>query len=348
MVAVQSDNRRTRANAHGTLSLLMSLPDAIRTALSDAHLDQLSTAHRRVRVEFTATPAAFAERIVGADAAIVWSSFWPPSGVFARAHRLRWVQSIQVGVDGLMTAELLAASGVVVTASKGPMGPSMAEHIVALMLVLTRKLSGFAADQREGRWRSGAEVSASGGMVELFGKTVALLGVGEVGGRVARICRDGFEMRVIGLTRNKRDCPYVHRYFDRSELHEALAEADVVALSMPVTPDTARIVDEAALAAMKPSAFLINVARGGLVDEAALIEALRSGRIGGAGLDAFAVEPLPQESPLWHLPNVVITPHVSPRTDRVGDHLVDFWCENIRRFAEGEALHGLVDREAGY
>ena len=185
-------------------------------------------------------------------------------------------------------------------------------------------------------------------MVQLFGKTIAILGVGQVGGHLARICRVGFGMRVLGLARTRLDHPHVDRYVDRAELPAALAEADVVALCLALTPATERIVDAAALAAMKPSALLVNVARGGLVDESALIEALRAGRLGGAGLDATAVEPLPADSPLWDLPNVIITPHVAPGRDRLAEHLTDFWCENLRRFAEGEPLLGVVDREAGY
>jgi phosphoglycerate dehydrogenase-like enzyme len=115
-----------------------------------------------------------------------------------------------------------------------------------------------------------------------------------------------------------------------------------------VTPATEGLIDAAALAAMKPTAYLLNVARGRLVDEAALVNALAAGRLAGAGLDAVAVEPLPDDSPLWRLPNVIITPHTSAITDRLGDHFVDFWCDNLRCFAEGEPLRGLVDKHAGY
>jgi phosphoglycerate dehydrogenase-like enzyme len=244
----------------------------------------------------------------------------------------------------LLTPELVAAEHVVVTSSKGPMAPAMAEHAAMLMLALARDLPGFLQAQSEKTWRWNTTK-----MDQLYQKTVAILGVGEVGGCLARICKVGFGMRVLGLARTRVDNPCVDRYFPREELPAALAEADVVALCLALTPATRHIINAVALAAMKPTALLVNVARGGLVDESALIEALRNGRLAGAGLDATAVEPLPVESPLWTVPRTIITPHVAPSRDpRVKVQLVDFWCENIRRFAEGEPLRGIVNRHEGY
>jgi phosphoglycerate dehydrogenase-like enzyme len=313
-------------------------------AVADAQRRRLLHAHPRVTVELVDTREAFEARLPQADGVV--TSFAVPDGLLARLPRLRWVHVMSAGVERMLTPELAAAERVALTASKGPMGPLMAEHAVALMLALARNLPGFQRDQAEHRWR---RMMAEGRhVVELVGKTIAVLGVGEVGGRVARICRVGLGMRVLGMARTRRDNPHVDRYFEPAELHAALAEADVVSLSMPVTAATHRILDRAALAAMRPTAYLINVARGQLVDEAALIDALRAGRIAGAGLDAVAAEPLAPDSPLWDLPNVIITPHTSAVTDRLGDHFVDFWAENIRRFAEGQRLLGEVDRQAGY
>jgi D-2-hydroxyacid dehydrogenase (NADP+) len=259
--------------------------------------------------------------------------------------RPRWIHSLAAGVDRLLTPELLAAEHVTVTSSKGPMGPLMAEHAVMMMLALARDLPGFMRDQSERRWRFLADERP---MVDLLGKTVAILGVGNVGSHVARICKLAFGMRVLGMARTRRDDPHVDRYFDRAELLDALAEADFVVLALALTPETDGIVDAAALAAMKESAYLINVTRGAQVDETALIEALRSGSIAGAGLDSVTQEPLAADSLLWDLPNVIITPHVSPGRDRFAERMVDFWCENIRRFADGEELLGQVNRVAGY
>jgi len=185
-------------------------------------------------------------------------------------------------------------------------------------------------------------------MSQMLGKTIAILGVGSFRGNFARICKVGFGMKVLGMARTSSGDPHVDRYFQRDELNAALAEADVVALCLPITSDTERIIDAAALAAMKPTAYLINGARGELIDEEALVDALESGRLAGAGLDSTTVEPLPQESPLWAMPNVIITPHLSPGTDELGKSMVDFWCDNIRRFAENETLLYIVDRNSEY
>jgi phosphoglycerate dehydrogenase-like enzyme len=313
-------------------------------AVSQTQRRRLLDAHPRVTVELVDTREAFEARLPEADGAV--TSFGIPDGLLASARKLRWVHAMSAGVERMLTPELAAAEHIALTASKGPMGQLMAEHVVALMLALARNLPGFQRDQAEHRWR---RMMADGRhVVELVGKTIAILGVGEVGGHVARICRVGLGMRVLGMARTRRDNPHVDSYFEPAELHAALAEADVVSLSMPVTAATHHIIDRAALAAMKPTAYLINVARGQLVDEAALIAALRAGQIAGAGLDAFAAEPLAADSPLWELPNVVITPHTSAVTDRLGDHFVGFWADNIRRFAEGQPLLGVVDRQAGY
>ena len=185
-------------------------------------------------------------------------------------------------------------------------------------------------------------------MSDLFGKTVLILGVGGIGGHLARTCRVGLQMRVLGTARTRRDDPHVERYVAPHELPAALGEADFAVLCLALTAETQGIIDAAALAAMKPSAYLINVARGGLVDEPALIAALQAGRIAGAGLDCMAAEPLPDESPLWAMPNVIITPHIGNGRDTTPRHVIAFMRENIRRFAEGEPLLGIVDRHARY
>jgi phosphoglycerate dehydrogenase-like enzyme len=313
--------------------------------LGKAVLRRLADAHPHVRVVFADDVAEFSTRAAEADAVLVSPPFSiPPEWLAAGAH-LRWVQAASAGVDFLLTSELRTAHHVAVTSTKGPMGPLMAEHVVMLMLALARDLPGFLQDQVERRWRHMVDERP---MIQLLGKTIAILGVGAVGGNLARMCKAGFGMTVLGLARTRRNDLYVDRYFDQEELHASLAQADFVALTLPLTPATAQIIDTAALAAMKPTAYLVNVSRGGLVDEEALVAALRSGRLAGAGLDATAVEPLPASSPLWEMPNVIITPHVAPARDRLGEHMVDFWCENIRRFAEGHEMLGAVDRLAGY
>jgi D-2-hydroxyacid dehydrogenase (NADP+) len=326
--------------------VLVGISSGLRTTIGERALSKLYQAHPQVRIELVDDPAQFAAAGHQADALImvappfvVEPAWLPPQG------RLGWVQSIPAGVNHLLTPDLVAASQVAITSTKGPMGSLMAEHVVLLMLALARDLPGFLDDQRARRWRHMVDERP---MRQLFGKTIAILGVGAVGGALARICKVGFGMTVLGMARTRLDNPYVDHYFDHDELHTNLAQADFVALCMPLTAQTERIIDAAALAVIQPTAYLVNIARGALVDEAALIDALRQGRLAGAGLDATAIEPLPADSPLWAMHNVIITPHVAPARDRLGEHMVEFWCENIRRFVEGQPLLGLVDRQAGY
>jgi phosphoglycerate dehydrogenase-like enzyme len=305
---------------------------------------RLGLAHPDVRVNLTSDRTAFDALAREADAAFLgWGPFRLPAEAIGAG--VRWVQTTSAGVPPWLLAALRDHPEVAFTSSKGPMGASMAEHGAALILSLARDLPGHQRDQAARRWR---EMEETRGMVLLEGKTAAILGVGAVGGHLARILRAGLGMRVLGMARASRGHPHVDRYFTREELLEVLPEADVVALALPRTGETARILDRAALRAMKRGAILVNLSRGGLVDEAALAEALESGALRGAGLDVFEREPLPPESPLWQLPSVVITPHASAVTDAAAEAIVSFWCENIRRFAQGEPLLGTVDRAAGY
>lgn len=310
--------------------------------LDEAGRATLAGAHPLANVHFVRTAEEFAAALPGADGALAYFPLTPP--LLAGAPRLRWFQAMYAGVDRFWGPEI-AGSPVVVTATKGPMAIAMAEHMVALMLTLTRRIPAAIRRQQEPRWE---QSFPEGDPVDLHGKTLVVLGTGGVGGEVARIGKLAFGMRTIGLARTTATHPYIDTFVQQAQLHEALAVADVVALAMPITATTARIIDAAALAAMKPTAYLVNVSRGKLVDEAALAEALAAGRLAGAGLDVFSVEPLPTDHPLWRAPRLVITPHVSQQSDRKVERNVAFWAENIRRFAAGEPLQGLVDKALGY
>jgi phosphoglycerate dehydrogenase-like enzyme len=306
-------------------------------------LARLAQAHPHAEVVFATTPAEFAAALPDCDGAITGFPLAPD--LLARASRLRWLQTQGAGVERLLTPELIAAP-LTITATKGPMNILMAEHALALLLALARQLPAFVRDQQQRRWRR--YPAERGPLVSLVGKTLLVLGVGGVGGEVARMAKLAFGMRVLGVMRTQRDHAYIDASIDPTTWQAALSQADAVSLSLPLTPATAGIIDAAALAAMKLGAFLINVARGQLVDEAALVAALAEGRLGGAGLDATAVEPLPADSRLWELPNVLITPHTSAITDDLGERFVAFWAENIGRFVEDQPLRGLVDKQAGY
>lgn len=328
------------------LFVLAGIPMGVRHALGEDEVQRLTSAHPHAEVVMVDDPDQFTTLLPRADAVLVWVSMAQMlTPALHPGSRLRWIHGLAAGVDELLTPAVVGADHILLTSSKGPMGPMMAEHALLLMLALARDLPGFLRDQGERRWHRFGDAMP---MVDLFGKTALIMGVGAVGGHLARICKVGLQMHVLGTARTRRDNPHVARYIERPDLHIALSEADFVVLCLAHTPETDRIIDAEALAAMKPTAYLVNVTRGRLVDEEALVTALREGRIAGAGLDATAVEPLPAESPLWEMPNVIITPHVSPGRDRMGHELVDFWCDNIRRFAEGRPLRGVVDRHARY
>jgi phosphoglycerate dehydrogenase-like enzyme len=306
-------------------------------------LERLRHAHERATVRIAQTPEEFGKLLPAADAVV--TGFGITDELLAAAQRLRWLQIQSAGAERALTPSL-AKSPVTITSSKGPMDVPMAEHVITLMLALARDLPAFFRDQTRQEWRR--YPVQRGPLLEMRGRTILVAGVGGVGGEVARMCKSGFQMRVLGLARRRREHPFVDAFFDRERLPVALGEADFVSLTLPSTPETRHFVDERFLALMKPTSYLINIARGHLIDEVALVKALESGQIAGAGLDAFAAEPLDPRSPLWRMPNVIITPHTSAITDRLGDHFVDFWSENIRRFVEGEPLLGLVDKNAGY
>jgi D-2-hydroxyacid dehydrogenase (NADP+) len=180
-------------------------------------------------------------------------------------------------------------------------------------------------------------------MVDLSCKTLLILGVGATGGYLARLAQVGLGMRVLGLARMRQDHPHVNRYIARHELHQALGEAGAVALCLPLTSATS-----GSWPRCGPERSWSTSHGGGLVDEAALDEALRAGRLAGAGLDATTVEPPPEASPRWTMPSVIITPHIATYGDRNDREVVAFWRENLHRFADGEPLLGGVDRQARY
>jgi len=272
------------------------------------------------------------ERAGQADVLVV-SGLWRNS-LIASLPKLRFVQSFSAGTDQYDVA-LFARRGVRLANAQGVNERAVAEHAMALTLALTRQLHKARDNQRERRWR---------GMIgdralreqELGGGTLVVVGLGHIGMRLARLAR-AFEMRVIGVRRTATPAPEAaDEVVAVTGLEGALAKADVVALTCPLTQETEGLIGVAALKALKPGALLINVARGKVVDEAALLTALSDGRVGAAALDCFHDEPLPAESPFWTLPNVLITPHSAGETGRYEANLVDILVENIERLLRGE------------
>ena len=226
----------------------------------------------------------------------------------------------------------------------------MAEHILAMMLMHARNMPAFFDAQRGHRWLEGRERPV---IREMGGKTLGIIGLGNIGDEAAQRAHD-FGVRVIGTRRTVTPADvaarpaYIDELLPLSELHTLLGESDFVLLSLPLTKESRGLLDEAEFNAVKPGAFLINIARGAVVDEPALIQALTAGRLGGAALDVFEPEPPAADSPLWDMPNVILTPHISGGSADAGDRYVDFFIVNLQRFLAGEPLVNVYDPVRGY
>lgn len=265
--------------------------------------------------------------------------------VVAASPDLVWVQSPSAGVDRYLDNEpLMSTDRIVLTNMRAVHGPTIADHSFAMLLMLTRNMRVHESNQREREWDRG-EARAG---IALEGRTMFVVGLGGIGTEIARRA-DGFGMRVIASRRSDKPAPdFVDRVGKPDDLYEMLAEADVVAIALPLTPETEGLFDEKAFAAMKNGAFLLNVGRGRIVDTNALMAALDSGRLAGAGLDVTDPEPLPEDHPLWGYEQVVITPHTAAVADLTRERWWALYRENIRRFGAGEPLLNTVDKAAGY
>ena len=250
------------------------------------------------------------------------------------ASQLKFIQSICAGTDQYDQA-LLRDRGIRLASAAGVNAQAVAEHAMALMLALCRRLPEARDHQNARRWRGMiSEIAARED--QLSGKTLLIVGMGRIGARLARLAQ-AFEMRVIATKRDTAAAPAgADAVYPHHRLRELLGQADVIALTCPLTPETENLIDAAALASMKPTAHLINVARGRVVDEAALIDALQQRRIAAAGLDVTREEPLAASSPLWTMANVLITPHTAGETQCYEDAVIDILLENLHRLWRGE------------
>lgn len=260
-----------------------------------------------------------------------------PAGYYGKAPGLRWVQSIGAGVDDLLRDSSLRPA-IALTRVTGLFGPQIAEYVMAHLLATAQDLRRAYAAQSRRAWEQWEPAL-------LRGRCLGVAGLGEIGRTIAERAR-AFGMDVVGLRRGEGPSPGVERTYGFARMDEFLPLADYIVISLPLTPETRHLFGGPQFSRMKHGAWLVNVGRGPVVDTAALIDALRSGHLGGAILDVIETEPLPADSPLWAMPNVTITPHISGLSDPA--YVSDFFCDNARRFADGLSLRGLVDRERGY
>jgi phosphoglycerate dehydrogenase-like enzyme len=279
------------------------------------------------------TPGDIEQRIGDADVVVV-SGLWR-NALLDRAPRLRFIQAVSAGTDQF-DREALRARGIRLASARGVNARAVSEHAMALTLALARKLPEARDNQSRHVWRgmlSGIDERED----ELGGKTLLIVGLGSIGSRLAALAK-AFDVRVIGVKRDPSTggeaADSVHGL---AELAALLPRADFVALTCPLNRDTERIIDGEALSRMKRSACLINVARGGCVDEPALVRALRDRAIAGAAIDVTTEEPLPSASPLWDLTNALITPHTAGETQRYEDNVLDILVDNLNRLWRGES-----------
>ena len=329
--------------------------------LSDELLERIRAVSERIIVTQHTAPNAEqipAQAFEPAQVLVTYGALPRPDQV----PRLRWVQLNSAGADHVI-AHPLFAEDIIFTTTSGLHALNIGEYAFASILAWTRHLPELFDLQRKSEWPDDRWKRFT--PLELRSATIGIVGYGSIGREVGRLAK-AFGMRVLALKREAHSTqehgvyeipalgdplgalPDVIYGPDAGALREMLAQCDYVVLAVPLTPQTRGMIGEAELRAMKPTAYLVNIARGEVCDEAALIRALTDGQIGGAGLDVFVQEPLPQDSPLWKLPNVILTPHIAGFSPNYEQRAIDIFCQNLQRYIAGQPLLNLVDKTSGY
>ncbi|KOP66665.1 2-hydroxyacid dehydrogenase [Bacillus sp. FJAT-18019] len=261
--------------------------------------------------------------------------------VLSNDSQLKWIQAWSAGVDKMPLSEL-ENKGIQLTNASGVHSIPITEHIFAMILAYTRNLHLAIRQQSNNKW------DTSGSFTELAGKTIVIVGVGQIGSHAAKVAQ-AFGMRTVGVRHSGKSDPHVEVMYKVDQLEEALAEGDYVVNILPLTSETRGLFDKAKFAAMKDSAFFVNVGRGPTVVTDDLVEALQSGVLAGAGLDVFEEEPLPSDHPLWSMDNVIMTPHMAGDTDRYSERVMDIFLENLQHYVNREPLsRNVIDYSKSY
>jgi phosphoglycerate dehydrogenase-like enzyme len=287
------------------------------------------------------TPEAIAREIVDAD--VVYG--WPTLEQFQAAKQLTWIQAPSAGVEMLCSIPEVVASDVTITNARGAHARVIAEHTFAMLLAFTRGLHRFEQDKAARRW---SREQAIPDVLEIAGWTMGIVGYGQIGQQVARRAL-GFEMDVLAVDVNPMpDAPHGVEVRGLAFLPELFERSDVVVIAAPYTPETRHMIGADLLNRMKPTAYFLVESRGGIVDEPALVDVLKKGKIAGAGLDVFEQEPLGADNELWDVPNLIMTPHLAGASIQKDRRCVEILRENLGRFQRGEPLMNLVDKQRGY
>jgi phosphoglycerate dehydrogenase-like enzyme len=329
----------------------------IPTKFSDPLVQKIVDVSSQISVEKRKIEDREWPRDLNTDAEIVYAMNAVPD--HSQAPDLRWIQVHSAGVNHLIDKPLWD-SDIKITTTSGIHAPNMGQYVMAQILSFANRVNRWGDYQRQHEWPKGRwELFLPD---ELRGKTLGILGYGSLGREIARLAR-GFGMTILATKRDAKsivDHGYAipgtgdpegmiaDRIYPSEATRWVVTESDYIVVTLPLTPKTHHLLDEDLLKAMKPNCFLVNVGRGELINEAALIRALDNEWIAGAGLDVFEEEPLPSDSPLWSMPNVIISPHISGFTPHYDDRAIDVFVENLRRYLNYEPLINLVDRDSGY
>jgi phosphoglycerate dehydrogenase-like enzyme len=324
---------------------------------TDAQLDRLRAVSPRLVVEQrTCRSAEEVTQALDPTVAVLYTV--RPVLDLTHAPNLAWVQAHSAGVDYFIDTPLWQSS-IPITTMSGIHATTIGEYVLTMMLALTYRVPRMLSYQHQTEWPG--DRWAWFARHELRGQTVGIVGYGSIGREVARLAA-GFGMRILAMKRSPDPADHgwrlpgtgdpegrlPERFFQPDQAREMLAGCDFVVLALPAAPSTERFIGEAELRAMKPTAYLINIARGSVIDEAALVRALREGWIAGAGLDVFEHEPLPADSPLWQLENAILSPHVAGFTVNYDRWATELFADNLGRYLAGQPLLNLVDRKRGY
>ena len=330
-----------------TMPFEASLIETLRSVSPQLHITQ----------KIADSADALGEDIATAQVLYTWKAIPHPHD----APNLRWIQFHNAGIDSVLDHPIFAESDIAITTASGIHAIQMAEYTFSQILAFAHHVPEMLEDQLASRWPDHRWDRYE--PTELYGATLGIVGYGSIGRQIAHIGQ-AFGMKILAMKRDLRhlesenpiaepntgdpDGSIPDRIYPPEALHSMLSECDFVVLTVPLTPATHHMINQAALKAMRTTGILINVARGPVVDEIALVEALQNGTIRGAGLDVFAEEPLPEDSPLWKLPNVILSPHVAGFSSNYDRRAVDLFAENLRRFLDGEPLLNQVSRSLHY
>jgi len=304
--------------------------------------DDLRTKYPDIAFVHVVSPEDTIREIADADVYVGWLN----KDIYLAAKNLRWIQSPSSGINYYLAIPELVASDVLLTSARGTHGACLAESVFGMIFAFTRQIKYFVADQKDHKWRG---TGSRANMCELTGSTMGIVGLGTVGRAIAKRAA-AFDMNIIAvdlLPSNKPD--HVSELWGLDKLNDMMAASDYVVVTVPYTPETDNMIGAEQLVSIKDGALLIGISRGHIIDEEAMVAALKSGKLSAAALDVFAQEPLPEDSELWDIENLLITPHAAGGTQLERQHILDIFYENIGRFVRGELpLRNQIDKVRGF